>query len=202
MWGQPPSAVQERSSVGFFLMTSVSSVVNALAVLFLKQIIKCRPRIIRSQAGRSRSLLLPCHANLVKRTFIPRVLLRNPLLHRLHAFKPAPWIEIRALLARMQLKPALRTIPIARRSLQHGAALRAARNRPRPRQIDGPRTKRVVPLRRSRATSTRLFPRPLARLFAVAILIPMLSIFCRHKPSPSTRAYCLPISPPAASVRE
>ncbi len=179
-------------------VSSVSSVVNALAVLFLKQIIKRRPCILRSQTRRSRSLFLPSHANLVKRAFIPCIFLRNPLLHRLHALKPAPWIEVRALLARMQFKPTLGTIPIARRSLQDGAALRAARNCPRPRQIDRPRPKRVVLLGRRRSP-TGLFPRPLARLFAVAILISMLPIFCRHKPSPSTRAYCLPDTPRAAS---
>ena len=123
--------------------------------LLLKQILKRLPGIVGLQARRSRSLLFPGHANFIKRALIPRILLRDPLLHRLHALKPAPRIEICALLARMQFKPALRTLPIARRSLQHRTALRAARNRPRSRQINGPRTKAVVPLRRR---STRLLP--------------------------------------------
>ena len=188
-------------------MSSGSSVVNVpvsfvsfvvVAALFLEQILKRRPRIIRPQSRRSRSLLLPGHPNLIKRALIPRILLRNPLLHRLHALEPAPRIEIRALFARMQLKPALRTLPIARHSLQHRPALRAARNRPRPRQIDGLRPKREIPLRRSPAP--RFLSRPLARLFTVAILIAMLPIFCCHKPS-HARAYCLPKLPRAASAR-
>ena len=172
MWGQPPSAVQERSSARCveqkrdcaFRRRRRGSFVDLRALrgkspLLLEQILKRRPRVIGPQTRRSRSLLLPRDPNLIKRALVPSVFLRDPLLHRLHALKPAPRIEICALLARMQFKPALRTLPIARRSLQHRTALRAARNRPRSRQINGPRTKAVVPLRRR---STRLLPQLLS----------------------------------------
>ena len=164
-----------------------------LKALLLKQILKRRPRIIRTQSRRSRSFLLPRHPNLIKRALISCILLRDPLLHRLHALKSAPRIEIRALLARMQLKPALRTLPIARYALQHRPTLRATRDSTRARQINGLRSKCEIPLRRP--TSTRLFPRPLPRFFAVPILITMLPIFCCHKPSQARRAYCLPRRP-------
>ena len=172
----------------FSLCSPVPSVLRVLDLLFLKQIFKRRPRIIRPQRSRSRSLLLPRHPNLVVRTLIPQILLRHPLLHRLHAFKPAPRIEISTLLARMQLKPALRTLSLAGRPLQHRPTLRAPRHRPRPRQIHRSRSERVVPLRsrRRRARPARLLSRPLALVVAIAILIPMLPIF-RHKLLPSTR---------------
>ena len=41
-------------------------------LLLLKQILKRRPRIIRPQTRRSRSLLLPRHPNLIQRALIPR----------------------------------------------------------------------------------------------------------------------------------
>jgi hypothetical protein len=153
-----------------------------VAVLLLKQILKRRSRIIRPQSRRSRSLLLPGHANLIQLALIPRILLRNPFLHRLHALEPAPRIEIRALFARMQLKAALRTLPIARRSLQHSSALRAARNHSRSWQIHGPWAHGMVPLRwTALAFRGRLLWLLPARL-TVAVLISGLSIF-RHNPS-------------------
>jgi len=169
-----------------------------LHFLFLKQIVKRRARILRPQTRRCRSLLLPGHANLIQLTLIPRILLRDPLLHRLHALEPAPGIEIRALLARMQLKPALRALPARRHSLQHGAALRASRNRMRAREIDRLRPKSIVVLR-WRRRAPRLLSRSLPRL-VVAILITMLPVFCCHTPS-QARAYCLPNVAPAASAR-
>ena len=160
MWGQPPPAVRGAKLRCLFLsVPSVSSVVEFLLFLFLKQILKSRPSIIRAQVRRSRRLFFPRHANLIGRTLVPLVLLRHPLLHRLHALKPATRIEIRALLARMQLKPALRTLPLTRRSLQHRAALRAPRHGPRPRQIHRTRPQRVVPLRRAARPLRRSLPR-------------------------------------------
>jgi hypothetical protein len=122
--------------------------------LLLEQILKRSARIVRPQARRSRSLFLSRHANLIQVAIIPRIFLRDPLLDRLHALEPATGIEIRALLARMQLESTLRTLPRAGHSLQHGSALRTPRNRARARQIDGPRAKRVIPLGSSPA---RLF---------------------------------------------
>jgi hypothetical protein len=170
----------------------------------LKQIIKRRPRIAGAQAGGRRSLLLPRHAHLIRRTLIPRVLLRHPFLDRLHALKPAPRIKIRALFTGMQFKPALRTLPVAGHPLQHRAALGTPRHRPRPRQIHRPRSKRVVPLR---WTALALFGRPprlltprLTPRLTIAILIPMLTILCSHTPSPA-RPVLSPRYPPPGKPR-
>src|ERR1700735_2403058 len=105
--GSPRSAASPASSVPGQVLRDKSPAPS----LLLEQIIKRRPRIIRPQARRSRSLLLARHPNLIQRTVAPRIFLRDPLLHRLHALKPAPGIEIGALLARMQFKPALRALP-------------------------------------------------------------------------------------------
>jgi hypothetical protein len=162
-----------------------------LHFLFLKQILKRRPRIVRPQTRRSRSLLLPRHSDLIQLALIPLILLRNPLLHRLHALKPAPGIEIRTLLARMQLKPTLRTLPIHRSSLQQSPALCAPRHRTRTRQIERLRPERMVPLRWTALALLRRFPRlfppRLTPRLSIAILIPMLPIFRHYQPSPSTR---------------
>jgi hypothetical protein len=173
--------------------------------LLLKQIIKRRPRTTRPQTRRRRSFLLPRHPNLIQLTRIPFILLCDPLLHWLHTLKPAARIEIRTLLARMQLKRALRTLAVARSRLQQSPALRAPRHRPRARQIERFRPERVVPLRRTALAFHRRFPRLLVpritpRLtprFPIAILIPMLPVFS-HKPS-QARAYCLPRPPRPAS---
>jgi hypothetical protein len=196
MRGHPPPAVRGAQlrcldSLGI----SVSSTANALALSLLKQIIKRRPRTTRPQTRRSRSFLLPRHPNFIQLTRIPLILLRNPLFHRLHALKPAPRIEIRTLLARMQLKPALRTLPVARNPLQHGPTLRTTGNRARARQIDRARTKGVIPLRRSTARLlSKLLSRSLARLVPIPILIPMLPVFS-HEPSPPTARIVSPTLP-------
>jgi hypothetical protein len=173
----------------------VTSVVNSC--LLLEQILKRCACIIGTQARRRRRLFLPRDANLEQLAMILRIFLRDPLLHRLHALKPAPRIEIRALLARMKFESALRALPVARNSLlQHGAALRAPRHRPRPRQVHRPRSQSVVPLRRAALT----FRRRLARLrtprfsIPITVLISRLTIF-RHKSSPSTRPYSPPDRP-------
>jgi hypothetical protein len=155
-----------------------------LPLLLLEQILKCGPRIIRPQAGRRRRLLLPGHTNLKQLTLIPRVLLRNPLLHRLHALEPAPRIEIRALLARMQLKCALRTFLIHGQACQHRPALCAARHGACSRQIHGSRTHRMVPLRWTALAFRGRLPRFLPARLTIAVLISRLPIF-RHNPSPA-----------------
>jgi len=163
----------------------------------LKQIIKRRPRIAGPQSRGGRSFLLPCDAHLVRRTLIPRVLLRHPFLDRLHALKPAPRIKIHALFAGMQFKPTLRTLPVAGHPLQYRAALRTPRHCPCPRHIDRPWPKRIVALRWRRP---RLLTRPLARL-AVAVLIPMLSVLCSHNPPP-VRPVLSPRCPPPGKSRD
>jgi hypothetical protein len=162
----------------------------------LKQIIKRRPRIAGAQAGGRRSLLLPRHANLIQLTFTPRILLRNPLLHRLHALEPAPRIEIRTLLARMQLKAALRTFLIRRHPRQHRPALRTPRHRTRPRQIQRSRTHRMVPLRWAALAFLGRLPRFLSARLTITVLIPMLPIFCCHTPSPPRARIVSPIRCP------
>ena len=161
--------------------------------LLLEQILKRGPRVIWPQTRRGGRFLLTRYANLIELAIIPLVLLRHPLLDRLHALKPAARIEIRALLARMQFKSALRTLPLARSSLQHRAALCAPRHCPRPRQIHRTRPQRVVPLRRATRALRRSLPRFLPQFlasFVFVVPISVLSVF-RHKSSPSTRAYCL-----------
>jgi hypothetical protein len=83
----------------------------------------CRASFGRKLAGVEVSF--SGHANLKQRALIARILLRDSLLHRLHALKPAARIEIRTLLAGMQLKLTFRTPTAGRHSLQQGAALRA-----------------------------------------------------------------------------
>jgi hypothetical protein len=167
--------------------------------LLLKQIIKRSPRTARLHARRSRCLLLARHPHLVQGTLIPLILLRHPNRDRLHALKPAPRIEIHALLTRMQRKPALWTLLISRHPGQHRATLRTPRHRMRSRQIHRPRTKRVVPLRwrRSARPLAKLLARSLT-LVAIPILISMLPILSHYNP-PQARAYCLPFLPHPSS---
>ena len=73
------------------------------------------------------------HADFEAVAFVAHVFLSDSRGHRLHAFKPASGIEERALLAGMQFEAALRTLPVGRETLQHGAALSAARHGPGPR---------------------------------------------------------------------
>jgi len=169
------------------------------AALLLEQTIKCRPRIVRPLARRRRSLFLPRYPHLIRRALIPRILLRHPLLHRLHAFKPAAGIEIHALLARMQLEPALRTLPVRCHPLQDRPTLRAPRHRPRSRQIHGLRSKCMIPSRRPALALWRRLADRLPPWFTIAILISWLPVF-RHNPSPTTRPVLSPLRAPGASV--
>ncbi len=199
MWGQPPSAVrgaQLRSS-------SVSSVVRYFLLrsefrrLFLKQILKRRPRIVGLQTRRCGRFLFASHANLVQRTVIARILFRDPLLDRLHALEAAAGIEICALLAGVQFKPALRTLPFPRacRTLQHRSALCAPRDGARPRQVHRPRSERMIPTWRTALALRRRLARLLAAWFPITtILISWLPIFGQLKPPThvavlSTRSY-------------
>ena len=166
--------------------------------LLLEQIIKRRPRIIGPQACRSRSLFLAGYSNLIQRAVVPHILLRNPHLHRLHALEPAAGIKVRTLLARMQLEAALRTLTVHRGPLQQSPALRAPRHRPRTRQIERFRPKRMVPLRWTARALHRRFPRlftpRLAPRLPIPILIPMLPIF-RHSNPPKHARIVSPMHP-------
>ena len=166
----------------------------SLANLFLEQILKRRPRIVWPLAGRRRSLFLASHANLIDCAQIALVFLRNAFLYRLHAFKAASRIEVRALLARVQRKSALRTFPFPRTGhpLQHGAALGAARHSPRTRQIDWFGPQRMVPSRRSTlALRRRLLRRFRSARFSVVVLISRLTVFCQAN-LPKRWPYCPP----------
>jgi hypothetical protein len=94
--------------------------------LLLEEILKRRPSIIGPQSRRGGSLFLARNPNLVELAIVPRILLRDPHFHWLHALKTASRIEICALLAGMQLEAAFRTVAITGDSLQHGSALRTS----------------------------------------------------------------------------
>jgi hypothetical protein len=158
-------------------------------LLLLEQILKRRPRIIGLQRRRRGRFLLARHANLKQLARISFILLRDTLLHRLHALEPATGIEIRALFARMQFKSALRTLPLDAHSLQHVSALRTARHGPRPRQIHRLGAQRVVPLWRTALTFRRRLARRFSPRFSITILISRLTVFS-HKASPSTDVLC------------
>lgn len=158
--------------------------------LLLEKIFESRPRIVRAQAGRSGRLFLPRHTHFVERAFVPRVFLRDPLFHRLHALKPASGIEIRALPAGMQLKSALGTFLVSGHSLQNRSALRAARHRPRPRQIHRPRTHRMVPLRWTALALRRRLSRFLLARLAITVLISVLTIFCQENLPKHPPVFC------------
>jgi hypothetical protein len=153
-------------------------------VLLLKQILKRRPRIVGLQTRRCGRFLFARHANLVHRTVIARILFRDPLFDRLHALEAAAGIEIRALLARMQFKPALRTLafPRACRTLQHRSTLRAPRHRPCTRQVHGPRSQRMVPTWRTALALRRRLALLRAARFPIIVLISGLPIFGQLKP--------------------
>ena len=92
--------------------------------LLLEQILERLPRVAGPQTGWRRGFLFASHADFVKRAIVARVFLRYSFLDRLHALETAAGIKIHTLLARMQFKPALRTLPGRRHPLKHGAALR------------------------------------------------------------------------------
>ena len=98
------------------------------AASLFEQVLERRAGIVRFQTRGRRGLLLTRHPDLVQRAIVPRILLRDPLFDRLHAFKAATGIKVGALLARVQLESAFWTLALARtgRALQHGPALRAS----------------------------------------------------------------------------
>jgi hypothetical protein len=175
------------------------SEVRHLLLLF-KQIIKRRPRIAWPRARRSRSQLLSRRTNLIKRAIISRILFRYALLHRLHALKPTPRIEIHALLARVEFKSALWTPPIRCHPLQHGPALCTPRDRMCSGQIDGPRPKCIIAFWWWSAGSfSRTFALFSIAIIAIAILISMLTVF-RHRSSPKQLARIVYPIPSARQV--
>jgi hypothetical protein len=118
--------------------------------LLLEQILESLPSVAWAQGGRSGRLFFPGYANFVERAFVAGVFFGDALGHGLHALEAAAGIEIHALFAGVQFEAALRTFASGRSSLQHRAALGAARDCVGAGQIDGPGTERVVPLRRGR----------------------------------------------------
>ncbi len=167
--------------------------------LLLEQILKRCSRIVRTQRCRSRSFFLARHSNLVKLAVVTHIFLRYPHRNRLHALETASRIEIRALLARVQFKLALRTFPVARAPLKNCSTLRAARDRASSGHIDRAWSKCVVPFRRRTSCAG-----PLARSFsltlAIAILIPVLTIF-RHSVLPKHAACIVDRMPLNRQVR-
>ena len=157
----------------------------------LEQIVKRRPRTAGLQTRRSRSLFLASHSNLKELAGIPFVLLRDPLLHRLHAFEPAARIEIGTLLARMQFESALRTLPLDAHTLQHSPALRAAGHGTRSRQVDRLRTQGMVPTRRPTLAFRWRLPWRLPTRFSIVVLISRLTVF-GQKNLPKRWPYCAP----------
>jgi hypothetical protein len=86
----------------------------------------------RLHIRRRRGIFLHRHPELVKSAIVFRILRRNPCRHRLRALKLRARIEKPALLAAMQLKPALRAFSVGVKSRnQHRPAIRAARARHR-----------------------------------------------------------------------
>ncbi len=154
--------------------------------LLLEQVLKRRPRIVGAQRRRGRSFFLAGHSNLVKFAVVTHIFFWYSYRNRLHTFETASGIEICALLARVQFKLAFRTFPVARRSLKNGSTLCAARKRTRSGHVDRARSKRVVPFRR-RASRAGPLARSLPLAVAIAILIPVLTIF-RHSILPKHAA--------------
>ncbi len=150
---------------------------------FLEQILKRLPCIVRTGDGWRRCLLLPRNPHFVKLAIVARIFARDSNRDRLHALEAAAGIKIRALLAGVKFEGALGALAGWRHSLQHRAALGAARDGVGAGQIDGTRTESIVPLCRRRAgrAEARFFS-VLARL-TVAILITVLAVFSCHKPS-------------------
>ena len=102
------------------------------------------------------------------------------------ALKPARRVEVLALLARMQIKPALRALPeCLTQILQQRPALRATRNRPRARHVHRPRSKRqVFSRRRLLKRFLRFAPGILASRILVSALA-VLAIGQKHLPKPT-----------------
>ena len=151
-------------------------------VSLLEQILKCLPRIVGPRRSRRGRFFLPRHSHLIKLAIVARVFARNPHRDGLHALEAAAGIEVRALLAGVQFEAALGALAGRRHALQHGAALRAAGNGMRSRQVDRARAEGVVPLCGGGRRAEGFFSRALPGL-AVAVLIPVLAILSCHKTS-------------------
>jgi len=153
--------------------------------------------------GGSGRFLLACHPNLIKCALIARILFGDAFFYRLHALKAATRIEVRALLAGVQLESALRTLPFPRtsHSLQYRSTLRAARDDARPWQVHRFRPQCMIPARRTALALRRsLLPRLffLARL-SIAVLISRLTVFGQRN-LPQANGRILHPMPPARQV--
>lgn len=169
------------------------AVTRANASLLLEQILKCLPGIIGPQTSRRGCLFLPRHANFEQVAVVTDIFLGNSSFHGLHAFKAAAWIKVGALLARVQFVATLGALAITRHAtLQDSSALCASGNSTCSRQIDRARSECIVAPRLWRAPRRWPFaglwpPSALISIFAVAILISMLTVF-RHPYLPEPAA--------------
>jgi len=121
-----------------------STCADAGLKLFLEEIFKRLPRILRLHGRRCRGLFLHPYANRVERAVVPFVFSRDPFCNRLCALKTARGVEVSALAAGMKFASAL-WAPLVRidRTGQQGAALGAARDCARSRHLQGPRAESV-----------------------------------------------------------
>ncbi len=124
--------------------------------LFLEKILECLAGIAGTRnvpggnrwsrnGGRRRRIFFDRGAEFVEPAIVPLVLARNAFGNGLHAFKPRARIEIRALLAGMQVESALRTLSFRIETrLQHGATIRTSRARDRADHARRPRSDLIL----------------------------------------------------------
>ena len=163
----PPFSFRTRYSL---LVTRYLLLVTSYSLL-LKKILERLPRVVGAHSAGG-SLAFNRRLDGKECALVARVFARDPLCNRLPAFQAAGRIEVRALLAGVQLKPAFRALPdrLGDRG-QHRPALCAARHRARPRHVDRSRTEGIVLAR------TRSLARPAALRLVPTVHVALLSIF-------------------------
>src|SRR2546422_581204 len=169
--GKNPKLETGKSKLG--LVTPHLSLVTCHSSLLLKQVFESLARVVGPGPGGAPRRRLPLNggARRVKRTVVAGVFLGNPVRNRLGALELGRSIEIRALLATVQLKGATRTPPGGIEvSGEDGATASAAHDGVGPRH---PRSLGTESLRlRSRSLIGALLPS-----LAIGILVASLSIF-------------------------
>src|SRR5258708_29084700 len=124
--------------------------------------------------GAGRSLLFHPHADRIEFALVASVLLRHPLGHRLRALETLRRIEVRALLARVQLKAALRALAYRiTHHRQHRTAPGTARDGTCPRHLHRAGSECIFPRSRFLVLGARLS----ARLVPTAVLVSPLAGF-------------------------
>ena len=156
-------------------------------VYFLNKFSNAARASFGREACRNRSFLLMRDANLVKFAVIAYIFFRYPHRNRLHALETASGIEIRALLARVQFKLALWTL--SRRSGSPEERFHTAHTaRPRAFRAYSPGAAQMCCLFFGGGLpAPDRSPVPFRSLFAIAILIPVLTVF-RHSILPKHAA--------------